>query len=211
MATAMAPMATESAADEVHLVRAARGGDSRAAGELIERHAPGVLTLLTRMLSDRHLAQDMAQETFLRAYRSLDRFDVDRGFGVWVRAIAWNLAIDQIRRQKRRGERLGFGGLDDDRTDDSGTTLDLPDHREEPPEARIERFEERALVRRVLDLLPAPSRAVLVLRDLEGLSYEDVAQVLDCPLGTAKSRINRARLEFRNMYLRLTRAIEGRS
>ncbi len=204
-------MATEIPADEVHLVRAARGGDSRAAGELIERHAPGVLTLLTRVLLDRHLAQDMAQEAFLRAYKSLGRFDVDRGFGVWVRTIAYNLAIDQIRRKKRRGERLGFGGLDDDAAGDSGAAMDFEDHREEPPEARIERFEERALVRRVLDLLPAPSRAVLVLRDLDGLSYEEVAQVLDCPLGTAKSRINRARLEFRNMYLRLTRSIEERS
>jgi len=205
-------MATEQVPLDPALVRAARGGDSAAAGELIRRHAPGVLTLLTRILrGDREAALDLAQETFLRAYRSLARFDDSRSFRAWINTIALNLGLDHFRKRRRRGERVGLG------FDPSGEdwvpgipSREPPDHREEPPQEFFERQEERDLVRRAIDLLPAQHRAVLVLRDLEGLSYEDVAQVLGCRLGTAKSRINRARLEFRDLYLRLHTSFKER-
>jgi RNA polymerase sigma-70 factor (ECF subfamily) len=206
-------MATEPVPLDLALVQAARGGDSAAAGELIRRHAPGVLTLLTRLLrGDREAALDLAQETFLRAYRNLERFDDSRSFRAWINAIAMNLGLDQLRKRRRRGERVGLSFEDsgEERWGPGSLAREPQDHREEPPQEFFERQEERDLVRRAIDLLPAQHRAVLVLRDLEGLSYEDVARVLACRLGTAKSKINRARLEFRDVYLRLEASFKER-
>src|SRR2546426_3786293 len=190
----MALMATEVPLSDAECVRAARDGDSTAAGDLIRKHAPGVLTLLSRVLGDGEVALDLAQETFLRAYRSLDRFDASRSFRAWLNAIAWNLALDHLRQRRRRGERVGLSFEGPRRFREEAVAEEPLDHREEAPQTLLERREEREAVRRALAQLPAAQRAALVLRDLEGFSYEEVARVLRCRLGTVKSRISRARL-----------------
>jgi RNA polymerase sigma-70 factor, ECF subfamily len=205
----MAPMAVQRE-PLTPLIEAARAGDRSAFGELIRRHAAGLVTLLGRVLRDRDLALDLAQETFLRAHQHLERFDPARSFRTWIFAIGWNLALDQLRRKRRRGERVGLTFDAEGAGEAAGPeTAEPADHREEAPEASLLREERREQVRRALDLLPPIHRAVLVLRDLEGLSYEEVAHVLGLRLGTAKSRINRARLEFRDAYLRLGMGEDG--
>jgi RNA polymerase sigma-70 factor (ECF subfamily) len=191
-------MAVESLPGEMELVRAARGGDSAAFGELIDLHAAQVVNLLARVLGDREEALDLAQETFLRAFQKLWRFDPERSFRVWIAAIAWNLALDNLRRRKRRVQPGGLAGYGE-----GSAVEDPPDRSWEPPLRGLERREESELVHRALALLSPPHRLALALRELEGLSYQEVAETLGVRLGTAKSRINRARLEFRDVYRRL--------
>lgn len=201
-------MSNDGNSTDLDVVLAARRGDKNALHGIVDRHARGVVSLLSRVLGDRELALDFTQETFLRVFRSLERFEPQRSLRAWILSIAWNLAIDEIRRRKRRREWIGepraaaTGAADGSkgrgRWDDG-----FADPRAVSPGQQFEAGEERAMVHRALDALPEHHRSVLVLRDLEDLSYEEVAQAMGTNLGTVKSRLSRARLQFRDAYMRL--------
>ncbi len=166
---------------DLELVTRARDGDRQAFGELVWRYRERVINVVYRMCGNAELAEDAAQEAFVRAWQHLGRYRHRGTFHAWLCRIAINCALDHLRREKPTAdiEVLPLEG------------------REPGPEAQAARRELRERVRMaVLDLPPA-SRAALVLREYEGLSYREIAEALDIPLGTVMSRLNYARSTLR--------------
>lgn len=163
----------------------ARRGNQGAQARLIERHQDMIYHLCLRLLGRREDAADATQEVFLRALGALGTFDSDRSFRGWLASIAWNLVRDLGRRARLRTARpLSALGVE-------------PAARQEEVGHALEARERRELVLEALATLPESARAVLVLRDLEGLAYEEIAESFQCSLGTIKSRIHRARLDLK--------------
>lgn len=181
---------TQSAASDLVLIERARAGDLDAFNGLVDLYQRQVYNLCFRMLGNREAAEDATQETFLSAYRRLGDF---RGgqFRSWLLRIATNISIDELRRLKRRAasplEREHEG---------EPVAVDLPDQAPGPEERALE-SELRAVLERALALLPPEQRAAVVLADVQGLRYEEVAEALGCSVGTVKSRIFRARERLR--------------
>ncbi|MBI4583798.1 MAG: sigma-70 family RNA polymerase sigma factor [Planctomycetes bacterium] len=178
------------------LIQAQRG--SRAAqAELVNRYMPVVYRLCLKLLGDPERASDATQEVFLRALGALGTFDRSRSFRAWICAIAWNHSRDQLRRARRRSELpLRPGGMEGD-SDDRGF-FEPADREDNSPVNRLERKERSALVEQALKGLEPTQRALVILCDVEGLSYGELAELFGCRLGTVKSRIHRARTELKN-------------
>jgi RNA polymerase sigma factor (sigma-70 family) len=174
------------------LIRRCRGGDEAAWLELVTRHTRRVFSIAYRFAGRVDEAEDLTQEVFVKVYQSLGRYAPAAGsFEGWLSAVARNHAIDHYRR--RREERL--------RRVETSAGLEALPSRGEGPQRTLEREERARLVRRGLRALPSELREAIVLCDLQGLSYEDVAATLGIPLGTVKSRINRGRLELAKRLL----------
>ena len=176
---------------EAELVQAARKGDQDAFAQLVEANQGRIYTLAYRMTGNADTAADLTQETFLSAWQSLPRFREKSAFSTWLYRMAVNACIDFLRREKRRG----VLPLPPD-----GAALPLPGQEPSPPEA-LERQELVGAVHQALATLSPHHRKVLVLRDLEGLSYREIAQLLQLEEGTVKSRIARARLALREALI----------
>jgi RNA polymerase sigma-70 factor (ECF subfamily) len=172
----------------------ARAGDRRAFGDLVRRHRTSVVNVVYRMCGDPDLAEDAAQETFVRAWEHLNSFHMRPGtpaedggrvpnhsFRNWLFRIATNCALDELRRRRPTSN------VDD---------LSLQDGRH-GPERIAEESERAAAVRSAVLALPEASRSALILREYEGLSYRDIADALDIPMGTVMSRLNYARRQLR--------------
>ena len=142
-----------------------------------------VYAVCFHMMGNREDAQDCAQETMLRAFRAFDAFRRDASFSTWITRIAMNVCTDELR--KRRGS-VSLDALREEQG------FDAPDQTP-TAYARLEEKERLRLLRQALDALPPDARALIVLRDIRGMSYDEIAQTLDLPLGTVKSRISRAR------------------
>ena len=175
------------------LVRRTLAGDSSAFGELVEAHAAVVYRVAARVAGPDE-ADDVAQDAFLRAYHRLDRFRGESPFRAWLLRIVHNTAVNAV--VKRRPEPVGAGE-------------DLPDHSERGPVQRLpaRELEERERRRRLelkLTELRSEHRVVLVLRDVEGLSYEEIAVATESPLGSVKGRLSRARNELIEIMRRNT-------
>ena len=166
---------------ERELIAQAQGGDRHAFGELVRRHREGVINVVYRMCGDGNLAEDAAQEAFIRAWQHLPNYRPRAPFRNWVYRIATNVALDVLRRQRET--------VDVDLLPLSGTAPG--------PEASVERQERATYVRQAVLALPPASRAALVLREYEGLSYREIAETLDIPIGTVMSRLSYARNHLR--------------
>jgi RNA polymerase sigma-70 factor (ECF subfamily) len=163
--------------DELALIADAQQGNKHAFGELVRRHQKGVINVVYRLCGDADLAEDAAQEAFIRAWQHLPDYRPRSPFRNWLYRIAVNAAYDAL-----RGER--------ETVDPETLVLVSP---EEEPSAVLEHHERAECVRRAVRALPPASRAVLVLREYEGLSYREIAGTLDIPVGTVMSRLNYAR------------------
>ena len=172
--------------EESRIIRAVLDGNTNAFDDLVEEHQNRVYHIALKMTGNEEDAFDLSQETFLKAYRSLKSFRGEAGFGSWLYRLASNLCIDFLRKKKRRP--LQTASLDDE----EGRPTDLPDLRHEP-QNELERKEIREKVRAGLRRLPEEQRLILVLRDVEGFSYQEISSILGVELGTVKSRIYRAR------------------
>lgn len=177
------------------LVQKAAAGDQEAFRELVEKYQRRVLGVVTGMLHDREAALEVTQETFIKAYRSLGGFKGDASFYTWIYRIAVNLAIDHQRREWRRpmadSVRPGSG-------EEGGPAESILDRlRDEHPGAdpfqATKDSELRERVRQAIDELTPDHRAVILLREVEGLSYEEISQVMQCSKGTVMSRLHYAR------------------
>ena len=178
---------------DADLLPGCRGGDEAAWRALVERYTRKVFGLAYRFTGRADEAEDLTQEVFVKVYQTLHRYrEQDGPFGAWLMAVARNHAIDNYRRGRQ--ERLR-------RTEDP-LVLETAASGEEHPIAGIEREERAKLVHTGLRALPPDLRAPLVMCDLQGLSYDEIAAALELPLGTVKSRINRARLELAKRLLR---------
>ena len=182
---------------EQQLVSAARGGDLDAFEALVRLYEKRVFALTLRMCGNPEDAAEAAQETFLAAWQGLAFFRGDASFSTWLYRLASNVCIDFLRKQKRR---RGLDGVSLDEEQGTAAALQVPDSRF-TPEGELERKQLRQAVQRGLEKLSQEHRQALILRELEGLSYGEIARVLGVEEGTVKSRIARARLDLRKILL----------
>ena len=163
--------------NESELVSQAQHGDRSAFGDLVRHHRAGVINVVYRMCGDAQLAEDAAQEAFIRAWQKLPSYQPRSPFRNWLYRIATNVALDMLRRERET--------VDVDKVQLRTHTVG--------PEDSFEKSEREEFVRNAVLALPAASRAVLVLREFEGLSYKEIAATLGIPIGTVMSRLNYAR------------------
>lgn len=181
------------AMDDSGVVSAFLEGEERAFQELVERYQTRLLNFVYRTIGDREKAEDLVQEVFIRVYRHLHRFDRSKKFSTWSYTIASNLAKNELRNRSRNPlvlfQTIRKSWQDEERP------LQFEDTTARPDDLYRKRH-LRELVERSVAQLPAHHREVFVLRELEGKSYEEIAEITECNLGTVKSRLNRARNSF---------------
>ena len=173
------------------LIEATRQGDEAAFAEIMRRYRSPIVNFLYRFLNDYEEAVDLAQETFVRIYFAIDRYHTSFAFSTYIYRIASNLAISELRRRKRRRV-LSLTGLLGSNGDEEAADFQPADVRK-LPDAGLVDDEQSRVIGRAIAALPEKYRLPLILRDIEGKSYEDVAAILELGLGTTKSRISRAR------------------
>ncbi len=179
---------------ELALVERCRAGEVEAFDEVVKRHQDRIFNLCCYMLGDRDEAADAAQDAFVRAFGAIKNFRADAALGTWLHRIAVNVCLDA--RAKRSRAPISYSTLET--PDDEGQTraFDPADTADTPAQA-LTRRERRSAVLTALAGLSEHHRTVIALFDIQGYSYEDAAQVLDLPMGTLKSRLNRARAALR--------------
>jgi RNA polymerase sigma-70 factor (ECF subfamily) len=183
--------------DDAVLVGRCLAGDEKSYRELIEKYQPQVYSLAMRMVRRSEDAEDLTQETFVRMFRALDRYDPGRSFPAWLFTIASRLCIDHIRRRKLHPVSL----TQLDRSTEEEYTIEVEDTALRPDEAASQAEEERR-TRNLIDTLPPHYRLVVMLRHQQDLSYEEIAEALNVPLGTVKARIHRARALLKERLVR---------
>lgn len=172
------------------LIEATKNGDESAFTEIVTRYKSPLTNYLYRFLNDYEEAVDLAQETFVRVYFAIDRYHTQFAFSTYIYRIATNLAISEIRRRKRR-RLFSISGLLGGEKDD-GTEFEIPDDRALPENELLDN-ERDTQIARAIAALPEKYRIAIILRDIQGRSYEEVSAVMDLGLGTTKSRISRGR------------------
>jgi RNA polymerase sigma-70 factor (ECF subfamily) len=178
------------------IVAAHLAGDERAFGELMQRYQGRLLNFINRMIGDRERSEDLVQEAFVRVHRHLHRFDPSRKFSTWIYTIASNLAKNELRNRARSP--LVFPDSARAPSTDEAPALEFEDSSLRPDTL----YQNRALhelVQSTVAQLTPQHRVVFVLRELEGRSYEEIADATSTNLGTVKSRLNRARSSFAEM------------
>jgi RNA polymerase sigma-70 factor, ECF subfamily len=181
--------------DDQRLIADCLEGRTAAFGELVRRYQDRLYNTVFRLVDNAEDARDVVQDAFLSAYQSLDKFKGEAQFFTWLYRIAVNTAISLKRKQRAALTlRTGRQGL--------GNTEPLDQSEFSRPEHALERAEQERRVQTALNQLSVEHRTVLVLKDIEGQRYETMAQVLQVPIGTIRSRLHRARLELREILLR---------
>ncbi|MCE5299911.1 MAG: sigma-70 family RNA polymerase sigma factor [Spirochaetia bacterium] len=187
---------------ELQLINKAKTGDRRAFEELARSCGQRIYRLARRLSGNEQAAEDIAQEALLNAYKSMTRFKADSSFYTWVSRIAVNIWKNRVRYEKRRFF-FFHDSLDEVRdTQEGGVKPEIADKKEDTA-AELEKIDKKEKVQAALSKLPELSRAIIILRDIEELSYEEVAVTLAIPLGTVKSRVARARESLKNELLKL--------
>ncbi|MEM7811651.1 MAG: sigma-70 family RNA polymerase sigma factor [Planctomycetota bacterium] len=187
-------------AGEPWLVERARQGDQQAFGELVLRYERRLMRVISRFVNDAETVRDLAQETFLKAFRRLDQFDPSRRFGPWLFRIGVNRTLDHLRKKKRRGRWPLFSDVGVERQPDPGV---------EDPRQAIDLSQD---VRKVLEKIPENYRSVLILRDLEGFSTSEIAAIMERKEATIRWRLAEARNRFAKLWsARLSEGAAGQS
>jgi RNA polymerase sigma-70 factor (ECF subfamily) len=181
--------------DDAALIERCRAGDVAAFEPLVEKYRQRVWRLAYNVLRDREEAWDVAQEAFIRAFQALPSFRGQSAFYTWLYRIVMNVAADRARSRGAQGRAFGT-----ERVPEEDWERVLPDQNpgDEAPDAAAARREQRQKIVRALDTLPEHHRTIVVLSDLEGLSYREIADTLDIPMGTVMSRLHNARKRLRD-------------
>lgn len=182
-----------SALNDSEVVQWFLDGEERAFGELVDRYDTRLVNFVYRTVGDREKAQDLVQETFIRVYRHLHRFDQSKKFSTWIYTIASNLAKNELRNRSRNPLVL-FQTIKKN-WDADHRPLEWEDESFKPDDLFRKRH-LREMVEKAVRELPEHHKIVFVLRELEGRTYEEIAEITDTNLGTVKSRLNRARNNF---------------
>jgi len=185
--------------EDAALVEQCRKGDMQAFGSLVAKYQDRVFNAILRMCGDTHDAEELAQEAFLKALERMASFRGQSGFYTWLFRIAVNLTISQRRHERRLRFQSLSGGPDGfDPAQGDGLTVAAAGRREPGPEAAAMAADESRRVLQALDELDDDFRVVVVLRDVEDMDYAEIANVLEVPVGTVKSRLHRARCILRD-------------
>lgn len=166
-------------------------GHTEAFDAIVNRYRDRLFNCIIRLVRQTECAEDLVQETFLRVYRSRNEYQATTHFSTWIYTIALNLARSELRKRKRRQ----FFSINTDPDDDQGERPELSDPAGGPDD-QLHHSELGRSIQRAIGQLPIKYQTVIVLRDIEELSYEEISEVLQCPTGTIKSRVNRARLKL---------------
>jgi RNA polymerase sigma-70 factor, ECF subfamily len=172
------------------LVLACRAGDASAFETLVKRYEKKVYWIAYNLVGSAEDARDLAQEAFLRVYRSLDKYDLRFNFYTWLYRIAVNLSIDHLRK-KGKGDVVSL------------EEFPVDPAREDPPDRAIRNEELKRRIQRTLDALPAKYKTVIVLRDVEEMSCEEIAKIINCTNATTRWRLHKARELFRDRWEKL--------
>ena len=198
----MAPRTDLAARTDQEIVVLARAGEETAYRELIRRYERPLFSLLYRMVRDRELAEDLAQETFIKALNAIESYRPEYKFSSWIFKIANNAAIDHLRR--RELDTLSLEGSPHAETPEAveATALQIGDRQESPLDA-VEARELGGQIEEAIAQLRPEYRSCILLRHVEGRAYEEIAEILGLPLGTVKTYIHRARNELRQALAHL--------
>ncbi|MHB8985846.1 MAG: sigma-70 family RNA polymerase sigma factor, partial [Eubacteriales bacterium] len=181
------------------LIKRSQRGDTKTFESLVTMYQGRVYGLCLKLSGNRDDAEDLAQEVFIKAFHALRGFRLEADFGTWLYRIAVNLWLNI----KKRNSRTSYASLDDPISTENGEiSREIADGNiSGDPLASLEETEFRGQIRQALESLSREHKAVLVLRDMEGYSYEEIARITQCSLGTVKSRINRARQAMREQLI----------
>src|ERR1700733_1002932 len=195
------------AQDERELVRMAQNGTVEAFEELVRRHQQRVFAVVTRILRRREDVEDVSQQVFLKAYVSIRRFDMRSAFSTWLYKIAVNECWDSLRKKKVRP--LVY---ESDLSEDQVQLLDSYMHADRGPSGHDQQVEARDLAERLLSALSEEDREILLLKEVEGLSVQEIAEIFELNVNTVKVRMFRARANMMEAYRRkLTGAVRPQS
>lgn len=181
---------------ETILVQQARDGEEHAFAALVDAHSEKIISLAWRLTGSRAVAEDIAQEAFLRLFRSLASFRGDSSVGTWLYRTTSRLAIDHLRREKIKRRIFLFRSADSEQSD----PLEMVADSSASPHELLQARETAARMQRVLQRLPARQKAVFILRQQEGLSLKEIAETLNLELGTVKAHLHRAVSQFRKEF-----------
>ena len=179
---------TEKVTDEVLIARFQQG-DVQAFDVLVRRYKDQLLNYVYRFVGSRVDAEDIVQETFLRVFKNKHYYKEIAKFSTWVYTIAGNLAKTELRRRKRRKVFSVSNFVNEERD------YDIPDSGRNP-ELEVESSIKDGIIQKAIEKLPSKFKEVILLRDVQGFAYEEISQILNIPLGTVKSRVNRGRLKL---------------
>jgi RNA polymerase sigma-70 factor (ECF subfamily) len=183
-------------ANDHELVALARTGSEKAYRELLDRYQRPVFSLVYRMVRDRELAEDLAQETFIKVFNHLDKYNPAYKFSSWIFKIASNLAIDTLRRKQPATVSIDGSRHAGTAAEIEATRITVESHDENPEEA-LESKQLGQEIEAAISLLRPEYRTAILLRHVEGRPYEEIAEIMGIPLGTVKTYIHRARGELR--------------
>jgi RNA polymerase sigma-70 factor (ECF subfamily) len=188
--------------DDKELVATALKGDEAAYGELLERFRRPVFSLIYRMIGDREQAEDLAQESFVKAFNNLDSYNPKYRFSSWLFKIANNHAIDHLRRAKLSTVSIHGSphAADAEREEETRIVLETPD---ESPEQEILALELGGEIEDAIRQLRPEYRTAVILRHIENRPYEEIAEIMEVPIGTVKTFLHRARAELRDALAHL--------
>ena len=170
------------------LVVRVQAGDKKAFDVLVLKYQHRITSLVSRFVRDHHEAQDVTQEAFIKAYKGLKNFRGESAFYTWLYRIAINTAKNHLVSMSRRPTSSSVEMEDIDFFDDSTGIRDISD-----PQGELATDQIHATVEHAIDILPDELKEAIVLRELEGMTYDEIATIMDCPIGTVRSRIFRAR------------------
>lgn len=182
---------------ETDLIKRCKRGDRDAFNELVLKFQSSVINMAYGMLSDYSDADDAAQEVFMRVYRGMNSFRENSSLTTWIYRITSNVCSDILRKRKRTCGTISINAP----PDDDGRQTEIKDTAPEPEET-VEQNERQKAVRDAIATLRVEYREVIILCDIEQLSYDEVSEILRCPVGTVKSRLNRARNQLRKILIK---------
>ena len=188
--------------EDLQYVILCRKGDIESFGELVERHQKKMLNIAYRMLGDYDEACDVVQEAFLAAYKSINKFKAEAKFSTWLYRIVVNYTKNRLKQRKSLAQHEG-GSLDDSTHGQGGCSACLSAAGSGNPAELLEQRERETNVQKCITALEVEYREVLVMRDIQGFSYEEIRDVLQIPDGTVKSRLSRARVALKDCLIKV--------
>ena len=186
-------------------VKQCQEGDAQAFRQLVEKYEGRIYNLACSIVGDRDAAQDAAQETFIRAYQAISRFRGQSTFYTWLYRIGVNVSLNAAQKEKRRVDTASLDDVIESKSISSDVIFS-----KKAPDSDIERIQLREHIQKILLELTPDHRAVIVLKDLEDQSQEEIAEALGCSIGTVKSRLSRARAHLRDLLRPLYEEWEGK-